>query len=269
LSETASNEFIQISCVIPAYERLDHFSRCLVSVLNQSITGLEILVCDDSRSDVIRRFLETIDSRGHVIRYFAGPRNGNPVDNWNFGIQIARGRYVNVLHQDEFLVDTEFYSKAVRQLDQTGAAAVIAKSAVVAISRSSRFGLAQRLSRLTGSRPWTLFLMNWIGPTATIIFRARPDLVFDSRLVNLVDVDFYFRLFGNHAGVKRIDRLAAVGLGHHEAQISAGIDRNMLSWQEFDTIIQYRQGLGGLQRRFIRCLLWMRMKLRRTGATNG
>lgn len=257
-----STDLPRLSCVIPSYEHIDHFGRCLMSVLSQREIALEIIVSDDSHSDGIRKFAEQVPTLGHQLRYLPGPRNGRPVDNWNSGLDAARAPYATVIHQDEFLIDPLFYAKAVNRLEETNGSAVFGQTRVIAIDRPSRFAATQRMARLLRLPTWTLYALNWLGPTAALVFRLEPDRRFDDKLVNSVDVDFYYRLLGADGQADNLDGVAIAALGHHALQISARIDPNEVSRTEVANIIVHRPGISHRKARILEKYFTIRKQLR-------
>ncbi len=211
----------EISCVVPAFENLDLLARCLTSVAAQKEVDLEIVVTDDSRSDLARDFVAGLARGIPSIRYLEGPRTGNPVDNWNHGLDAAAGRYCVLVHHDEYLIDPFYLRRAVDRLDQTKATAVLGRVEVIGVERVSRFGWASAAARLLGRPVWLLPILNWIGPTAAFAFRRGPR--FDPALVQWADVEFYRRVL-NGGQLERLDEVCVGSLGHHPAQISATID---------------------------------------------
>ncbi|MDB5480797.1 MAG: glycosyltransferase, group 2 family [Caulobacteraceae bacterium] len=211
----------EISCVIPTHERADLAARCLTSVAAQREAGVEIIVTDDSRSSTIRDLVAALAPFTPGVQFLEGPRTGNPVDNWNAGLERARAPLRVLIHQDEFLVDPLYLRRAIDALDRTGAAATLAGVNVIGVARPSRFSLVAPIAgRLPGARR-LLPLVNWIGPTAAFVFRAGPR--FDPALMQLADVEFYGRVLLTG----RLVRLPGVGvgsLGHHDGQITARID---------------------------------------------
>jgi glycosyltransferase involved in cell wall biosynthesis len=219
----------EVSCVIPAYESLDLLARCLTSVATQHDVVFEIIVTDDSSSPSIRDFVLAMRDRAPTIHYRVGPKTGNPVDNWNAGLDEARAPFHLLIHQDEFLVDRLYLRKAVDALDRTGAAAALAGVSVIGVNRPSRFGLVAPIAgRLWGAMR-LLPVINWIGPTAAFMFRAGHR--FDPDLVQLVDVEFYLRVLRTGPLV-RLPGVGVGSLGHHGAQISARIDAAALAVKE-------------------------------------
>jgi glycosyltransferase involved in cell wall biosynthesis len=211
----------EISCVIPSHERADLVARCLTSVAAQRDAAIEIIVTDDSRSSAIRDLVATLARLPSPVRFYQGPGSGNPVDNWNAGLALARAPLQVLIHQDEFLLNPLYLRGAVDALDRNAAAvATLAGVTVTGVERPSRFALVSPIAgRLPGARR-LLPLINWIGPTAAFVFRAGPR--FDRGFVQLADVEFYGRVLETGPLV-RLSGVSVGSLGHHDGQITAHI----------------------------------------------
>ena len=212
---------MEITCVIPAFERLDLLARCLASVCAQQAVGVEVIVSDDSRSSGIRALTVAMAATHPFVRYVAGARSGNPVDNWNHGLDLAAAPLRLLAHQDEFLIDPLFLRRAVDAMAPIEVAAVLGRTVVSGVTRRSRFGLIAPLARRLPHRAWFLPMVNWIGPTAAFVFRA--PLRFDPAMVQLADVEFYGRVLKTGRLVV-LPGVSVGSLGHHPGQITAGID---------------------------------------------
>lgn len=95
-AETISPE---ISVVIPTYKRSGLVLRAIHSVLKQTYQNFEIIVVDDCSPDNTRDAVLTIqDSR---IRYLRHETNKGLPAGRNTGIDVARGRYVAFLDDDD------------------------------------------------------------------------------------------------------------------------------------------------------------------------
>ncbi len=223
----------EISCVIPAYENLDMLARCLLSVAAQRDAKVEIIVTDDSDSRRIRDFIAATPELAETVRYSWGPRSGNPVENWNAGLDHARAPIHLVVHQDEFLVDTLYFRRAIDALDRSTTVAVRAGVCVIGVDRPSRFALAAALtSRLWGARH-LLPMINWMGPTAVFAFRAGHR--FDPEMLQLADVEFYGRVLRS-GRLARLEGVSVVSFGHHQAQITARIDPTAMALEELSRL---------------------------------
>lgn len=209
-----------ISCILPLYEDAGLARDALASILRQSLASLEIIVVDDSRMGDLRSALadELEDPR---VRYFPGARTGNAADNWNLGLSLARGRWSVLVHHDERLADPGFLERAVRRLEASPGRALLTGTAVQA--RPSRFAATSRLARRLRLPAWTLYLANWAGPSAALVFPTAAGLRFDSRLAWTVDVDFYARLWRSTGAFLRDEAVAVVSVPHPH-QITARLD---------------------------------------------
>ena len=218
-----------ISCVIPAYEQHALFMRCLTSACAQTGVDLEVIVSDDSSTDAIRTSTLEWAKTYPFIRYVDGPRSGNAVDNWNHGLDQARGALLVLTHQDEHFVDPTYLRRAVAAMADPGVTAVLARATVRGIDRPSRFALVAPIARRLPHPIWWLPVVNWIGPTAAVVFR--PPHRFDRSLVQLADVEFYGRALAGGRAVM-LGGVCVGSLGHHAGQITAAIDPIALARRE-------------------------------------
>ena len=104
--------------MLPTYEPGEKLRTALLSVLEQAPEQTQIAVVDDGsqRSDV-RRLVAAVDKKGRVEIHTDGPRLGIS-GNWNRCIDLARGHFVHLLHQDDRVLPG-FY----RRMDQAFAKA--------------------------------------------------------------------------------------------------------------------------------------------------
>jgi glycosyltransferase involved in cell wall biosynthesis len=251
----------EISCVVPTFERTDLAARCLTSVAAQREVALQILVTDDSGASTIRNLVAALKPLASAIQYVDGPRTGNPVDNWNAGLDQADAPLQVLIHHDEFLVDPLYLRRAIDALGHhDGAVATSAGVAVIGVERRSRFGLISPIARRLWRAPRLLPLINWIGPTAAFVFRAGPR--FDPRLVQLVDVEFYGRVLASGTLV-HLPGVSVGSLGHHGGQISAGIDRTELALKELTLLASDQPpAISSLERAALSAILGLRRQLR-------
>lgn len=97
-----------VSVVIPVHNSEKYLERCIGTLRNQSLRGMEFIFVDDCSTDnstaVIERHARA-DSRIRLIRNAA---NSGPGASRNAGIAAARGEYVGFLDSDDYLSPT-FY----------------------------------------------------------------------------------------------------------------------------------------------------------------
>ncbi|MEL6779002.1 MAG: glycosyltransferase [Cyanobacteria bacterium J06597_16] len=114
-SSTAQSEANpKVSICVPTYNRADILPYAVESVLNQTYTDFELLICDDASPDntpeVVARWR---DSR---IRYIRHPQNIKRSRNMRSGYEAAKGEYFIKFDDDDALTPT-FLEKAVAILD--------------------------------------------------------------------------------------------------------------------------------------------------------
>jgi len=211
-----------ITCVIPAYGNRDLCGRAMLSALSQR-GNVEVVVSDDSPDDEVEALVVGLQALYPNLRYVRHASDGRPASNWNFGLDNARGRYAVVLHHDEFFCDPSYLEEAVSCLETHRLNAVVARSHVIGIARSSRFPLVQKWAIRLQAPIWSLLMANWIGSTACVVFRNGPEARFNCDYVNLVDVDLYRRLLAKQKPVF-LEGVRVISLGHHGRQISARIN---------------------------------------------
>lgn len=95
-----------LSICIPAYNRPLWFKRALESIVTCNVQfKIEIIITDDSNNqdceEIARRILKGWRGKWyyeyHEIRF-------GMAQNWNQGVNLATGRYVTILHDDDFYV---------------------------------------------------------------------------------------------------------------------------------------------------------------------
>lgn len=95
-----------ISIIIPVYKVELYLSRCIESVLFQTVSGqeLDIIIVDDGSPDNCPQLCDyyaSMDSRIRVIH----KRNGGLSDARNVGMKIARGEWIFFLDSDDWLME--------------------------------------------------------------------------------------------------------------------------------------------------------------------
>jgi len=221
-----------ITCVIPTYESIELAARAITSAVAQRGVDVEVIVSDDSRSSVVADLVAALSPLYPSLRYVRGPQSGNPVENWNHGLRSGQAPFLILLHHDEFFIDPEYLARAVDFLMTHNAIAVRARSRIITVNGNSRFFAVAAMARLFSSPDWTIYCTNWIGATACVVFRTGATQLFDAKLVQTVDVDFYHRLIAANGSLALLPGLAVGSLARHEAQISTRIDGYALALAE-------------------------------------
>ncbi len=110
----------QFSVVIPTYNRAALVVRAIRSVLQQSLRDHEVIVVDDCSPDRTKQAVAKLhDPR---VRYYRRPQNGGAGAALNSGFELARGRLIAILgDDDEYLPG---FLQATLEADRSAPAAV-------------------------------------------------------------------------------------------------------------------------------------------------
>jgi glycosyltransferase involved in cell wall biosynthesis len=92
------------SVIVPLYERRDFLPQCLDSVLSQDPgpAEMEICIADDASPNDLREFAEEL-GRGRV-QYVRNDSNLGLYPSTNRAIRRARGRWLHILHDDDWVL---------------------------------------------------------------------------------------------------------------------------------------------------------------------
>ena len=93
---------IDISVIVPVYNRDNYIARCIRSLVNQSISksNYEIIVVDDNSSDNTAKVLMSF---GKKIKYLKNLKNMGLPYSLNFGIKNSSGRFIVRVDSDDYV----------------------------------------------------------------------------------------------------------------------------------------------------------------------
>lgn len=90
-----------VSVCIPTYNGAAYVEQAIRSVLDQSFTDFELWVVDDASTDDTANIVQSIhDPR---LKLAQNPARLGLVGNWNRGLELARGEFVSLFHQDDVM----------------------------------------------------------------------------------------------------------------------------------------------------------------------
>lgn len=105
------NNEIKVSIIITTFNKLKYFRDTINSAINQNFDSFEIIVIDDHSTDGTIDALKSFENSLKVecVRFFYMEKNRGVVYCRNFGINVARGKYILPLDGDDLI--TEDYIK--------------------------------------------------------------------------------------------------------------------------------------------------------------
>jgi glycosyltransferase involved in cell wall biosynthesis len=91
-----------VSVCVPTWNGAAYLEETLRSALGQTFDDFELIVVDDGSSDRTMEIVESFGDRRLLIH--RNPRRLGLPGNWNLCLELARGRYVKFLFQDDVLL---------------------------------------------------------------------------------------------------------------------------------------------------------------------
>lgn len=92
----------KVSVIVPVYKAEKYLERCILSILNQTYTNLELILIDDGSPDnsglICDKFARE-DTRIKVIH----KDNGGVSSARNIGIDVATGEYITFVDSDDYI----------------------------------------------------------------------------------------------------------------------------------------------------------------------
>jgi glycosyltransferase involved in cell wall biosynthesis len=116
----------KFSVCIPTFNRVQLLSEAIASVLHQTETDLELIVCDDGSTDDTAQFMAGLAQSGESrIRYLRHAQNIGKSNNMRSGFEAAQGDYFLKFDDDDrltptFLADTAAILDRHPQVDFVG-----------------------------------------------------------------------------------------------------------------------------------------------------
>ena len=209
---------ILISICIPAYKRVDFLQRLLQSIAIQSFRDFEVVVTDDSPDNSVSALCDQY--KGHfLLRYFRNnPVLGTP-ENWNEGIRQAQGKWIKLIHDDDWLATEHSLQQFADAIQANPNAAFFFcayrnnwfESGRLEDKHISAFRYKQLLKQ-----PAVLFSSNVVGPPSVILHPNDKQFFYDNKVKWVVDIDFYIRYFKTTRPVHIPGILMNVGMGEHQ-----------------------------------------------------
>lgn len=211
-----------ITIAIPTYKRSDLLYEAVQSALNQETSiNYDIVVVDNNpeRGDETEQVMEFFRNNT-IVSYFKNLSNLGMVGNWNQLFNIAEGKWVAMLHDDDLLY-SNYVEVIYQRMLEIGDASIIVPSYEIVTDR-------QIVKRITDSCynyinkicAKSFIVGNVIGPPIGMLVNREffiKNLRFDTSLYPSIDWDFYIEStrFGNLYKIS--DKLCLYYIGVNES----------------------------------------------------
>lgn len=99
----------KVSVCIPVFNPGPFLTEAIDSVLAQTFTDFELLVVDDASTQPVDGVVSRYNDPR--LRFEKNPHNLGLVGNWNRCIELARGEYITLFHQDDVMAPSNLACK--------------------------------------------------------------------------------------------------------------------------------------------------------------
>jgi len=182
-----------VSICIPAYEMHGEgcimLDRLVTSILDQDYKDVEIVVSDHSISSDV----ETLCSVHPSVKYVRNTNSrGSSSANINNAIKHSVGHYIKPMFQDEAFYSTHALSAMVEGIESSK------KNWVVCECLCYKDDIEKTFNHFKPkwlSEQDLIAGTNTIGPPSSIMYKNNSGIIFDEKMIWLMDCDFYCRLY--------------------------------------------------------------------------
>jgi len=99
----------KVSVIVPVYKTEKYLCQCLDSILQQTLSDLEIIIVDEGDYDECRHIIDNYKERDGRVKGIH-QKNGGYGASVNLGIDFAKGEYIGIVESDDFIL-SEMYEK--------------------------------------------------------------------------------------------------------------------------------------------------------------
>ena len=106
-----------ISVIVPVYNVSDYISKCLDSLINQTLKDIEIIIVNDGSPDDSEVIIKKYMKKDKRIRCFK-KTNGGQGSARNYGIEKAKGIYITFVDSDDYIsrdMLKKLYNSAIKE----------------------------------------------------------------------------------------------------------------------------------------------------------
>jgi glycosyltransferase involved in cell wall biosynthesis len=212
---------VEISVIVPAYNRADLLPRTICSAVEQTVRPYEIIIVDDESPDntpsVCQSLIEEYNDQVNII-YIRHEKNKGEGGARNTGILAAKGNYIAFLDSDdEWLPDR--LEKQINYINQTGVAGVFCESFLV---ENNDYQSATHIrimnDRIVSEHLLTQGCGYGVGTNLLIARDAMGDDIFDESMRLFIDLDWLYRISER----ENIDILHTPLTYYHKAPMRSG-----------------------------------------------
>lgn len=102
-------EAIKVSVIVPVYNAEKYIDQCILSILNQSLQEIEVILVNDGSTDASKEIILGYCEKDSRIVFIDSENRGVSAAR-NAGIKKARGKFIGFVDADDYL-DADMYER--------------------------------------------------------------------------------------------------------------------------------------------------------------
>jgi len=158
-----------VSTIISTYNRDKYLKRAIDSILNQTFKDLEIIVVDDSTDDRIANIVSEFSKNDSRLVYVKNESRLGFIKSLNKGIEIAKGKYIARLDDDDYWPDPKKLEKQINFLEKNPEY-ILTGGGVIVINENNQ-EVSRRLCPETDEEIRNAMLFNCPFWHSTVVFK--------------------------------------------------------------------------------------------------
>jgi glycosyltransferase involved in cell wall biosynthesis len=214
-----------ISICIPAKDRVHLLRRLLDSISEQTYNDFEVIITDNSEGNDVESL--TLEFARLNIKYAKNNPKTQMGGNWNACMQKASGKWIKLIHDDDWFTDKDSLAVWAQAAQDTNASFIFSSYYLVDEDTLNREQISVSfLGRLL--LKWSFYSLlkeNVIGPPSVTLIRRDAFLPYLPQLNWLVDIECYIRYIKSKNRLKYI-ALPITSIGIHKGQATNKYFRN-------------------------------------------
>ena len=114
-----------VSIIVPAYNAEKYIEKCLLSILNQKYTNIEVIVINDGSTDNTLHLINEISRNDTRVIVVNNDNSGVSVSR-NIGIEKSKGEYLIFVDSDDY-ISSDYVDYMLSLVEQTGSEFCLSK----------------------------------------------------------------------------------------------------------------------------------------------
>lgn len=153
----------KISVIVPIFNSEPYLKKCLDSILNQSLSEIELILIDDGSTDTSLQIIKQYAEKYNNIKYKTKKNEGQAIAR-NLGVEIATGEFICFVDSDDYIENNmmeKLYTDAIKNSSDIVICDYIEEYPNKKIEKKSLFMAADNLSKA--------YIVSVAGPCSKII----------------------------------------------------------------------------------------------------